>query len=169
MSSRYKNIYPLTKDNMANAIIEIPMGDIQKYEYNEDLDIYVLDRTLPSTMPYPMSYGFFPNTRGGDGDCLDVCIYSRFPIARDTMVEVKVITALELIDNGKMDYKYIGVPTSNPNLSKYNSVEDLDQLVLNHTKNFFSLYKSKQKNSDVVVKDWISYEKAMDILAESSF
>ena len=167
MASRYKNIHPIKKNGNVNAIVEIPMGEIQKYEYNEELDIYVLDRTLPSTLPYPMSYCFIPNTLGDDGDALDMCIYSRFPIMRDTLVEVKVITALDLIDNGKKDYKFIGVPVSNPNIDKYNSIEDLDSIVLNHTKNFFSLYKSKQKNNNVVVGDWISLENAMEILVQS--
>ncbi len=157
----------MPKPNTVNGIIEISMGDIQKYEYNEHLDIYVLDRTLPSTMAYPMSYGFVPNTLADDGDCIDICVYSRFPILRDTLVELKIVTALELIDNGKMDYKFIGVPTSNPNIDNYNSVNDLDPIVLGHTKNFFSLYKSKQKNNNVIVKDWISLEDSMDILVSS--
>ena len=157
----------MPKPNTVNGIIEISMGDIQKYEYNEQLDVYVLDRTLPSTMTYPMSYGFVPNTLGGDGDCIDICVYSRFPILRDTLVELKIVTALELIDNGKMDYKFIGIPTSNPNLDNYNTVKDLDPIVLGHTKNFFSLYKSKQKNNDVIVKDWLSLEDSMDILVSS--
>lgn len=148
-----------------NCIVEIPKGTIQKYEYDEELDIFVLDRTLPSTLPYPMSYGFIPQTVGGDADPLDVCIYASETIERETLVRFKPVTALKMIDNGFPDYKIIGIPAGNPNIDKYNDVKDLDQIVIEHTENFFLLYKKRHRNPvNVEINGWTTKEETEEII-----
>lgn len=171
VQNRFSGISPVhdVKNNhvIVNSIIEIPKGSIQKYEWDYEFNMYVLDRTLPSTLPYPMSYGMIPNTLADDGDNLDVCVYATEPINRDTIVRLKIVTALNMIDDGEIDYKLIGVLESNPNIDKYNEYTDLDQVVLEHTKNFFSLYKTRT-NKKVEIKDWLSSSQCNDIIRESS-
>ena len=55
-----------------NAIIEIPLGETNKYEYDKKLHVFRLDRNLFSPVHYPGDYGFFPQTLSTDGDPLDV-------------------------------------------------------------------------------------------------
>ena len=57
---------------IVNAIIEIPSGCSNKYEYDKTLNVFKLDRTLFSPVHYPGAYGFIPGTHAEDGDPLDV-------------------------------------------------------------------------------------------------
>lgn len=56
-----------------NGIVEIPMGEVNKYEYDKKLHVMRLDRTLFSPVHYPGDYGFFPQTLAADGT-LSICL-----------------------------------------------------------------------------------------------
>src|SRR6185437_3948987 len=45
---------------LVRAIIEIPKGSANKYEYDGNLHMFRLDRALYSPMHYPGDYGFIP-------------------------------------------------------------------------------------------------------------
>src|SRR5207244_5182423 len=49
-----------------HAIIEIPKGSSNKYEFDLSLDTFVLDRVLFSPLYYPFDYGFIAGTLSGD-------------------------------------------------------------------------------------------------------
>ena len=57
-----------------NAVIEIPLEGINKYEYDKKLHVFRLDRNLYSPVHYPGDYGFIPSTLSDDGDPLDVLV-----------------------------------------------------------------------------------------------
>ena len=57
-----------------NAVIEIPRGQTNKYEYDKQLNVFRLDRNLFSPVHYPGDYGFIPSTLSDDGDPLDVLV-----------------------------------------------------------------------------------------------
>ena len=44
-----------------NAVIEIPKDSVNKYEYDKDLHVFKLYRTLFSPVHYPGDYGFIPS------------------------------------------------------------------------------------------------------------
>jgi len=71
---------------IVNAIVEIPKGTSAKYEYDSELNIFKLKRCLTPGLKYPCSYGFIPNTLAGDGDCLDILIYSDLIINNKTLI-----------------------------------------------------------------------------------
>ena len=54
---------PLTVE----AVIEIPRGSRNKYEFDPATGAIRLDRVLFSSVHYPGDYGFIPGTRGADG------------------------------------------------------------------------------------------------------
>jgi inorganic pyrophosphatase len=57
-----------------NAVIEIPRGQTNKYEYDKQLHVFRLDRNLYSPVHYPGDYGFIPSKLSDDGDPLDVLV-----------------------------------------------------------------------------------------------
>ena len=65
--------------DIVNCVIEIPKDTNAKIEYDPDLRIFKLDRFLISSMRYPLSYGFIPQTIGEDDDPLDIVIYGSQP------------------------------------------------------------------------------------------
>tara|TARA_R100000234_G_scaffold112321_2_gene85878 strand:+ start:171 stop:764 length:594 start_codon:yes stop_codon:yes gene_type:complete len=148
---------------VVNAVVEIPKGTSAKYEYNPELDMFQLDRCLPSSMIYPCSYGFVPSTFAEDNDPLDILIYNDVPIQRGTLVECNVIGALDMTDSGGRDWKILGTPTSH--VKKYRSLKDIDPLFLKIASYFFKHYKDLN-NSYVKVGDWHGKQTTYDIIKE---
>src|SRR6478672_11977941 len=63
------------------ALIEIPKGSRNKYEYDEGIGKVILDRFLSSSTVYPTDYGYLIGYRGRDEDPLDwiVCVPNHDP------------------------------------------------------------------------------------------
>src|SRR5262249_45661129 len=61
------------------AVVEIPKGSRNKYEFDHARGCIRLDRVLYSSVHYPADYGFIPDTRSADGDPLDVIILVEEP------------------------------------------------------------------------------------------
>ena len=148
---------------VVNAVVEIPKGTSAKYEYNPELDMFQLDRCLPSSMIYPCTYGFVPSTFAEDNDPLDILIYNDVPIQRGTLVECNVIGALDMTDSGGRDWKILGTPTSH--VKKYRSLKDIDPMFLKIASYFFKHYKDLN-NSYVKVGDWHGKQKTYNIIEE---
>lgn len=54
-------------DHELLALIEIPKGSRNKYEYDEGIGEVILDRFLSSSTVYPTDYGYLMGHRGRDG------------------------------------------------------------------------------------------------------
>ncbi len=98
---------PVNADDTINVAIEIPMGTRNKIEVDSD-GVKWVDRVVMT--PYPVNYGYLPNTLGEDGDPLDVVLYSEDPMPTGTFVRSTVIGYLEVYDNGVADHKVIARP-----------------------------------------------------------
>ena len=130
-----KNVLPFNLDNTVNAFIEIPAGTIEKWEMSSDGKTLMqeLEKNGPRKidyLPYPINYGFIPQTLlsksvGGDGDALDIVVIGP-QIKRGSIVKVKVIGMIELVDKGELDTKILSVLIKDElNISKVNSLKDL--------------------------------------------
>src|SRR6476659_6796993 len=96
------------------AVIEIPLEGINKYEYDKELGVFRLDRNLYSPVHYPGDYGFIPSTLGDDGDPLDVLVLVDAPSFPGCVMEVRPIGMLEMLDQGLKDEKILTVAKHNP-------------------------------------------------------
>lgn len=148
-----------------NAVVEIPQGTSVKYEYDETIEAFRMDRVLSSAMVYPSNYGFIPNTLADDDDPLDVLVYSRYSFHPGTVVECRVLGALDMLDNGKKDYKIIAYPISG--VIQRTGLHDINKQFLKITQNFFEHYKDLSKH-DVSVGEWLSAEEAMNIITNDT-
>ena len=64
---------------LVNAVVEVPVGSRNKYEYEPDLGVIVRDRVLPGAVRYPTDYGFVPSTLTDRGDALDIVVAAYDP------------------------------------------------------------------------------------------
>src|SRR3982074_685024 len=96
------------------AVIEIPRGQTNKYEYDKALHVFKLDRNLHSPVHYPGDYGFIPSTLSDDGDPLDVVVLVPAPPFPGCLQEVRPIGLLEMLDQGVLDEKVLAVGKNNP-------------------------------------------------------
>ncbi|MCL5017782.1 MAG: inorganic diphosphatase [Candidatus Parvarchaeota archaeon] len=129
------------------AMVEIPMGSNCKYEYKEDLETIVLDRVLFTSMVYPANYGFILQTKGKDGDPLDVLVFSSVPINPGIVVKCRTIGIAEMSDEEGEDNKVIAVPVDkvDPASSVIKTEADLPEYQKNKLKHFFEHYKELEK------------------------
>src|SRR5688572_12886620 len=95
-----------------NAFIEITPFDLMKYEVDKVSGYLHVDRPQRTSSQPPSLYGFIPRTycydrvaqlaseaERGDGDPLDICVFSERPIARnEIIVRARVIGGLQMID-----------------------------------------------------------------------
>ena len=109
----------LSNNSRLNAVIEIPAGTNKKVEYNKTSKSFEIDKIdgqdrIINFLPYLANYGFIPSTcsdlkNGGDGDPLDVLVLSE-SVPTGTIIEIKPIAMLKLLDSGELDYKVIATP-----------------------------------------------------------
>ena len=161
------NDIPTTHDDYdhVNCIIEIPKGTNTKYEYDENLNVFKLERCLVSSLQYPINYGFIPQTIALDNDPLDVLVFNHDPIDRGTLVSCRVLGMLGFEDGGEIDNKLIAVPHWSPK-DKYSKLHDIESSHLKIFRQFFKIYKVDRK-TDTKVGDWKSSSFAMKTLKDS--
>jgi inorganic pyrophosphatase len=125
-----------------NVIVEIPAGSRNKYEYNKELDIFMLDRALHSSIFYPGDYGFIPRTLALDDDPLDVLILTSEPTFSGCLVVARPIGLLKMIDDGKEDDKVLAVPVGEPDYGEVNNFSQIFPHQLRKIQHFFETYKT---------------------------
>lgn len=150
---------------LVNAVIEIPKDSVNKYEYDKQLNVFRLDRTLFSPVHYPGDYGFIPCTLGLDGDPLDVLVLVEAPSFPGCLMEVRPIGVLRMVDQGKNDEKILAVANSDP---LYREVKDYSE-VFTHTlreiEHFFAIYKNLE-GKKTEISGWAGAEAARKIIGE---
>jgi inorganic pyrophosphatase len=134
------------KNGIINAIIEIPKGSRNKYEYDSTTNSMKLDRVLPTFWSYPTDYGFIPETLSEDGDHLDILIIQELPSKTGNVLKIRVIGVLEMADEKGQDYKIIGVMESDEEMKNISEIIDLDPLLLQKISRFFEDYKKLEDN-----------------------
>jgi inorganic pyrophosphatase len=127
--------------DIVNAIIEIPKGSRNKYEYNIELGVFQLDRVLYSSMHYPEAYGFIPSTLYDDGDPVDVLVFIDQPLHVGILVEVRPVGILRMRDEKGSDDKIISVAINDPTYSPITDLRQLPRHLLVEVEHFFTSYK----------------------------
>lgn len=105
----YKHI-PFGTPEKFNVVVEIQKGGQVKYEYDEEWEETKVSCIFKNGFGFPFDYGFVPQTRGGDGDHLDVFVLGSQSVQMGTVVACRPIGMIELIDRGEKDDKILAVP-----------------------------------------------------------
>lgn len=153
-----------------NVIIEIPMNsDPVKYELDKESAAIFVDRFMQTSMRYPCNYGFVPHTLSEDGDPIDVLVISNYPVVPGAVINSRPIGVLMMEDESGKDEKILAVPSAkiDASLAKINSIEDLDEFLLERIKNFFEHYKDLDKNKWVKVQGFEGAAKAKEMIKEA--
>lgn len=148
---------------VVRCVIEISKDTNTKFEYDEKLNIFTLDRVLLSSMLYPANYGFIPSTRAHDGDCLDILVYMNAPMPPGTVVDAIPVGVLDMTDGGLKDYKVLAVPVFTLNPPK--DISGIDPIFLMIARNFFKGYKELE-GKVVEIGEWLPREKAIEYIVE---
>ena len=147
------------------SIIEIPKGSKGKYELDKDSGLLRLDRVLFSSVHYPANYGFIPRTYCDDQDPLDILVICSIDVIPMSIIEAKVIGAMEMIDGDERDDKIIAVARHDMSVNYINDLSELPPHTLVELKRFFEDYKMLE-HKDVIVEQFLHREKAYEIVLE---
>ncbi len=139
------------KDGFYNFFVEIPAGTKQKWEVNKQDGILEWEKKkgkkrVVKFLSFPGNYGFIPQTRGDDGDALDVIDLDE-SVKRGTIKNIRIIGGLYFEDKKKEDIKFIGV---DPN-GTFGNIETIQELLLNKfsvleiLRTWFESYKKSGK------------------------
>jgi inorganic pyrophosphatase len=132
---------------------------------NKASGLLQLDRVLFSSVHYPANYGFIPQTYCDDHDPLDILVICSIDVYPMCIVEAKVIGAMEMIDTEERDDKIIAVAANDMSVNYINDLSELPPHTLVELKRFFEDYK-KLEQKNVIVEQFMSREKAYDIITE---
>ncbi len=137
-----------------DVVIEIPKGSRNKYEVDHETGRVYLDRVLFTSFVYPIDYGFFENTLGGDGDPLDALVLLEYPVFPGVGVKVRPVGVLRMSDEAGMDEKIIAVPYKDPRWTHIQDLDDVPQQIRNELEHFFARYKDLEPGKWVKVEGW---------------
>ncbi|MFZ0662842.1 MAG: inorganic diphosphatase [Acidobacteriaceae bacterium] len=151
---------------IVTAVIEIPQGSVNKYEYDKKLHVFRLDRNLFSPVHYPGDYGFIPKTQAEDGDPLDILILGDAPTFPGCVYYARPIGLFEMLDQGISDEKILACATGNPRFSSIHDFTEIQPHVLKEVEHFFSIYKDLEGKRTKVL-GWKGRDAAHEIIQAS--
>jgi inorganic pyrophosphatase len=132
-----------------NVVIETPKGSAQKYDYDPATHFFKLKKILPTGMMFPYDFGFVPDTRGEDGDPLDVIVISEFNSFPGCLIECKIIGGIKAeqsAEGGKHSKKmirndrFLAIPKCSNIFENIKTISDLPKTIIEELESFFVDY-----------------------------
>jgi inorganic pyrophosphatase len=138
------------KSGEINVIIDTPKGCQSKFSWNKNYQLFELGGVLPAGAVFPYDFGFIPNTRGEDGDELDVLVLMDEPAFTGCLVRSRLLGVIEAeqTEKGKTNRndRLIAVASKSHTHMDLNSISDLNPALLDEMEHFFVSYnKAKGK------------------------
>lgn len=149
---------------LLNMVIEVTSNSRDKYEYNSKWETFVLDRIIPSSVIFPVEYGFVPQTLFEDGDPLDILALSFEPLEVGAIARVRVIGALIIEDEEGIDPKILSVLENDARFEGYIDISDVHKHKLKEIEEFFETYKRLEPHKWTKIKGWKNASEAIKIV-----
>lgn len=134
-----------------NVIIDTPKGSRNKFSWDEKRELFELTGMLPTGAVFPYDFGFIPNTRGGDGDPLDVLVLMDEPAFTGCLVRSRPLGVIEAEQTEKGETerndRLVAVASKSRTAGDLKSITDLNPTLLEEIEHFFISYnevKGKQ-------------------------
>jgi len=136
---------------IVDALVEIPKGSRNKFEFDGESGRMRLNRVLYSPLHYPTDYGFIPGTLAEDGDHLDALILTYDATFPGCLVPVRPVGVLDMRDEKGRDQKILAVPDGDPRFREIADLADLPPHFLAEIRHFFEVYKTlEHKETEVI-------------------
>lgn len=130
------------------VIIETPKGSAEKYAYDEENGLFELKKILPAGMSFPYDFGFFPNSKGGDGDPVDVLVISEFRSFPGCIMNCRIIGVVMAEQTSKKgterNDRFFAVPQVSTVFKDIQSIKDIPKKQMNEIINFFITYNFQE-------------------------
>ena len=138
------------------AIVETPGGSAEKYDYDPEKKWFKLKKIMPSGMVFPFDFGFIPDTKGEDGDPLDIIIISELKSFPGCVMDCRIIGAItaKQTEDGKTvrNDRFLAVPAVSRFFSKVKSIDDLPKDIMEEIEKFFTNYNELEEKKFTPLK-----------------
>jgi inorganic pyrophosphatase len=151
---------------LVNAVIEVPVGSRNKYEYEPEFGVIMRDRVLPGAVRYPSDYGFVPSTLTGRGDPLDIVVAAYDPAFPGCVVRARPIGALHIADSKGEEHNVLALPDDDPRFADIRALEDLPDQNLREIEEFFEVYKRLEGDEKVEIRGWLALDETHELIRE---
>lgn len=125
-------------------IVETPAGSKNKFAFDPEQSIFALKKVLPAGMSFPYDFGFLPQTRGEDGDPLDVLLLMDEPAFPGCVVRARLIGVIEgeQMDGKKKirNDRLVAVAEANHLYANIRKIKDLPNKWIDELQAFFVHY-----------------------------
>ena len=85
--------------------VENPRHSRVHHRYDEKSLAFLGTASVVGSYPYP--YGFIPNTKAEDGDCLDCYLLTERDVDRGGLYECEIVGLMEVWENDEEDHKVL--------------------------------------------------------------
>lgn len=131
--------------NELNVIIETPKGSRNKFNYDEDYQLFKLGGVLPAGAVFPFDFGFIPSTLGGDGDPLDVLLLMDEPAFPGCLVPSRLVAVIEAEQTERdglttRNDRLVAVAADSHTHRKLRTLADIGTDLLDEIEHFFISY-----------------------------
>jgi inorganic pyrophosphatase len=136
--------YDTDKDEW-RVVIETPKHSHNKYKFDDQLGIFLLNGVLPEGMSFPYDFGFLPCTRAEDGDPIDVLVLMDEPAFTGCVVPSRVIGVIEAEqterdETTERNDRIVAVSTKCRSDGHLKSIKDIDDNKIGEIQQFFVSY-----------------------------
>ena len=151
---------------VVEIVVEIPRGSRNKYEFDEEVGVFRLNRVLSSAVFYNFDYGFIEGTRADDGDHTDALLVIDEPTFTGCHVWARPVGGLEMRDEMGFDFKVLCVAIGDPNQAHIDRLDQMRPHRLLEIEHFFEIYKELE-GKKTEMKGWKGPKEARHAVVES--
>jgi inorganic pyrophosphatase len=109
-SHAWRDTPAINGDGTVNAYVEIPQGELRKWEFDMTINARALDRVMPDELGgYPVNYGFVPQTVSYDGDPFDALVLGP-ALPGGELVRGVIVGVMFMADEKGLDSKVVLSP-----------------------------------------------------------
>lgn len=146
----WRDTPPTNGGDLVNAYIEIPRGERRKFEFAMGANSRAIDRMIPEDVgPYPVNYGFVPQTISYDGDPFDALVLGP-PLAGGELVRGRIVGLMLMEDEKGIDSKVVLSPVGDDGRSTHTLTEE-DKARMAR---YFDTYKQHEPGGFSDVPGW---------------
>jgi inorganic pyrophosphatase len=144
---------------LIHVVIETPRGSRNKYKYDEEKKVFLLKKVLPLGTVFPFDFGFISDTKGEDGDPLDIMVLMDIPVFPGCVVDCRILGVLEAEQKEKKKKKIrndriLAVESNSLTYADIKTIDDVNEKLLDEMIGFFKYYNETEgKKFSVVGKE----------------